>query len=62
MKHGISVLLLAIIVLTIAQTQRNAQAQGTDGTAQLLTGLENKWVAALMQSDTNTLDSILSDT
>jgi ketosteroid isomerase-like protein len=28
----------------------------------LLTGLENKWVAALMKSDTATLDSILSDT
>jgi len=62
MKHRISILLLALIVLTLAQTQRNAQAQGTDATAQLLTGLENKWVAALMKSDTATLDSILSDT
>ena len=62
MKHRISILLLALIVLTLAQTQRNAQAQGTDATTQLLTGLENKWVAALMKSDTATLDSILSDT
>lgn len=34
---------------------------GTDATAELLKGLENKWVAALMKSDA-TLDSILSDT
>jgi len=62
MKHRISIILLALIVLTIAQTQRNTQAQGTDATAQMLTGLENRWVAALMKSDTATLDSILSDT
>jgi ketosteroid isomerase-like protein len=58
MKHRISILLLALIVLTLTQVQ----AQGTDATTQLLTGLENKWVAALMKSDTATLDSILSDT
>lgn len=58
MKHRISILSLAPIVLTLAQVQ----AQGTDATTQLFTGLENKWVAALMKSDTATLDSILSDT
>jgi len=57
MKHRISILSLAPIVLTLAQVQ----AQGTDATTQLFTGLENKWVAALMKSDA-TLDSILSDT
>jgi len=62
MKRRISILWLALIALPLGQTLRNVQAQGTDATAQLLTGLENKWVAALVKSDTATLDSIFSDT
>jgi len=61
MKHSIPVLLLVVTVLTIAQAQKNAQAQGTDTTAETLTTLEEKWVAALAKSDTATLNSILSD-
>lgn len=60
MKHTITPLLLALAVVTFAQAQKNAQAQGTD-TAQTLKALEEKWVAALTKSDTATLDSILSD-
>ena len=61
MKHAITPLLLALAVVTFAQAQKNAQAQGTDATAQTLKALEEKWVAALTRSDTATLDSILSD-
>src|SRR5215469_3009031 len=61
MKHIIA-LLLAVTGLTVAQAQKNAQAQGTDTTAQTLMALEEKWVTALAKSDAATLDSILSDT
>jgi Domain of unknown function (DUF4440) len=61
MKDAITALLLAVTVLIVAQGQNSAQAQGTDTTAQTLTTLEEKWVAALTRSDTATLDSILSD-
>lgn len=61
MKHALPALLLAVTFLIVAQAQKNAQAQGTDTTAQTLTTLEAKWVTALTKSDTATLDSIFSD-
>ncbi len=60
MKHAIAVLLVLLLaqaVLAPAQTKRNGPAQGTGATAQALIALENKWVDALMKSDTATLDS-----
>jgi Domain of unknown function (DUF4440) len=62
MKPTLTVLLLAVTVLAPARVQENARAQGTDTTAQTLTSLEDKWVAALTKSDTATLYSILSKT
>lgn len=64
MKHVIAVLvvLLAVAFLASAQTQKNRPAQGTGGTGQALIALENKWIDALMKSDTAALDSIFADT
>jgi hypothetical protein len=62
MKHATTALLLALTALLPAQVRENAQAQGTDATAQTLTSLEEKWVTGLVKSDTTTLNSILSDT
>jgi ketosteroid isomerase-like protein len=62
MKRTIAVLLLAMGVLTPAQTQKNRPAQGTDATVEALIGIENRWVDALVRSDTATLDSIFADT
>jgi ketosteroid isomerase-like protein len=59
---GLLVLPLAIAVLASAQTKRNGPAQGTGVTAQALIAVENKWVDALMKSDTAALDSIFADT
>jgi ketosteroid isomerase-like protein len=64
MKHAIAVLLvllLALAVLASAQTKRNSTAQGTGAAAQALIALENKWVDALVKSDTAALDSIFAD-
>src|SRR5579863_8378718 len=52
---------LAILVsprFTKAQTPR----AGASATSQTLIALENRWVGALQNSDTATLDSILADT
>ena len=62
MKHTIGVLLLAMAVLTPAQTKKNGPVQGIDTTTQALINLENTWVDALMKSDVATLDSIFTDT
>jgi hypothetical protein len=62
MKHTICVLLLAMAVLTPAQTKKNGPLQGIDTTTQALINLENTWVGALMKSDVATLDSIFTDT
>jgi ketosteroid isomerase-like protein len=62
MKRTITVLLLAIGVLTPAQTQKNEPVQGANATTQTLINLENRWVDALVKSDTATLDSIFADT
>lgn len=62
MKHTIGVLLLAIAVLTPAQTKKNGPVQGTGATTEALINLENRWVGALMKSDVASLDSIFSDT
>jgi hypothetical protein len=62
MKHTITVLLLAMAVVTLAQTQKNGPALGTEATTQVLINLENKWVGALVKSDTATLESIFADT
>jgi ketosteroid isomerase-like protein len=61
MKHTIAVLLLAMGVLTTAQTGKNRPVQGT-AAAEALIGIENRWVDALVKSDTATLDSIFADT
>jgi hypothetical protein len=62
MKHTITVLLLAMTVFTPAQTKKNEAVQGTGATTEALINLENRWVGALMKSDTATLDSIFADT
>jgi hypothetical protein len=61
MKYTITVLLLAMAVLTPAQTKKNG-LEGAEATTQALTNLENRWVGALVKSDTATLDSIFADT
>jgi Domain of unknown function (DUF4440) len=62
MKHTVIVLLLAIGVVALAQTQKKQPVQGTDATAEAVLGIENKWVDALVKSDTASLDSIFADT
>ena len=62
MKLTITILLLAMAVLTPAQTQTNGPVQETEATTQALMNLENRWVGALMKSDAATLDSIFADT
>jgi hypothetical protein len=62
MKHTIGILLLAMAVLTPAQTKKNGSAQESDSTTQALMDLENRWVGALMKSDVATLDSIFTGT
>jgi hypothetical protein len=63
MKSTIAISLLAPALLPPAQTPKGQPGQGTDAItqAQALFALENKWVAALMKSDTATLDSIFAD-
>jgi ketosteroid isomerase-like protein len=62
MKLILTVLLLAMAVLMRGQADKNGPEQGTNATRQALINLENRWVGALMKSDTSTLDSILADT
>jgi hypothetical protein len=62
MKLTLTALLVAITVLTPAQTDKNGPEQGTNATTQALINLENRWVGALMKSDTSTLESIFADT
>ena len=62
MKRATAVMLLALAVLTPAQTQKNGPPRGTKSTSQVLMDLENKWVEALAKSDTATLDAIFADT
>jgi ketosteroid isomerase-like protein len=63
MKHTIPLLLLVMAVLAPpAQTQKNAPMEGPDATTHALIDLENKWVVALVKSDTAALDSIFADT
>ena len=62
MKHTIPLLLLAMAVLAPAQTQKNGPVPGTDATTKTLINLENKWVGALVKSDTAALESIFADT
>jgi len=63
MKSMIGVLLLAMAFLRPVQTPKSQPVQGTDAItqAQVLFALENKWVGALVKSDTATLDSIFAD-
>ena len=62
MKRTVTFLLLAMAVLTPAQTPKKGTMQGTNATTQALIDLENKWVAALEKSDAATLDSIFVTT
>ncbi len=62
MKHTISVLLLAMAVLTPALAKKTGPAEGTDATTDALINLENRWVGALMKSDAAALDSIFANT
>ena len=62
MKHMIPVLLLAMAVGAPARTQKNRAEQGSGAASQELIELENKWVKALVKSDTETLSSIFGDT
>src|SRR5260370_19821812 len=58
----IPVLLLAMAVGALAGTQKNRAGQGSGAASQELIELENKWVKALVKSDTETLSSIFIDT
>jgi ketosteroid isomerase-like protein len=62
MKRTITFLMLAIAVLTPAQTEKKGPEPGTDATSKVLIDLEEKWVAALEKSDVAALDAILADT
>ena len=62
MKNAGTVLLLTLAFLVSAWAQKSARGQATETTAQVLKGLEERWVTALVKSDTATLDSVLSDT
>jgi len=62
MKRTIVVLLLAVGALTPAQAQKKQPVQGIDATADALIGIENRWMEALVKSDTASLDSIFADT
>lgn len=62
MKGMITFLLLAVAVVTPAQTPKKEPLQRTDATSKALIDLEEKWVAALEKSDAATLDSICADT
>ena len=61
MRHTIIVLVLAIAVVAVAQTGKDAAGQGSEATTKALIELENKCVDALAKSDTATLDSIFVD-
>lgn len=62
MKPTLTLLLLAIALLTSAQTKYPEPTKGNGGATQALLDLENQWVEALMKSDAATLDSIFIDT
>jgi len=62
MKYTIAGLLLAMAIVTFAQTQKNPPGQGAEATKQVLIKLENKWVEALVKSDAAALDAIFADT
>jgi ketosteroid isomerase-like protein len=62
MRRTITFLLLALAVLTPAQTQKKWTVQGTAATRRVLIELEKKWVAALEKADAAALDSIFADT
>jgi len=61
MKHAITVLLLAVAVVTPAQMQKKGQMQGSEATSKALIDAENKWAVALEKSDAAALDAILAD-
>ena len=62
MKQTIAVLLLAVAVVALAQTQRDGPGQASDATTQALIDVENRWVDALVKSDVATLDAIFAHT
>lgn len=62
MKQTISFLLLAMAVLTPAQSKKNGSVQTSDAIRRALIDLENSWVGALMKSDAMALESIFADT
>ena len=62
MKPTLTVLMLAFALLAPSQTKKNGTVESTDATTEALINLENRWVGALMKSDTATLDSIFADT
>jgi hypothetical protein len=62
MKYTIAGLVLAVAFLTPAQAPKSPPAPEAVATTQVLIDLENKWVAALVKSDTAVLDSIFAGT
>ena len=62
MKRTITFLLLAMAVLTPAETQKKGTGQGSDATSKALITLEEKWAEAAEKSDFAALDAILADT
>ncbi len=62
MKRTITLLLLAVAVVTPAQMQKKGQMQGSAAASKALIDAENKWVVALEKSDAAALDAIIADT
>ncbi len=56
----IGLLLLALLVAALAQSQTKA-AKGNGASEQALKDLENRWVDSLTKGDTATVDSILAN-
>jgi ketosteroid isomerase-like protein len=61
-KQTMGILLLAIAVVAVAQTQKNDAEQASDATTQALIDAENRWVDALVKADVTALDAVVADT
>jgi ketosteroid isomerase-like protein len=61
-KQTMGILLLALAVVAVAQTQKNDAGQASDATTQALIDAENHWVDALVKADVTALDAVFADT
>jgi ketosteroid isomerase-like protein len=58
----VAILVVALASLSGSAAQNSTRTHWAGDVAQVLLDLENKWVEALVKSDTATLDAILADT